>query len=69
MLEATEGRGVDILLESIGGGVFEQNFECLATFGRYIIFGSTQGLGKPLEARRLMTNLSAGVSGPTRPRP
>jgi NADPH2:quinone reductase len=55
VLEATEGRGVDILLESIGGDVFEQNFECLATFGRYIIFGSTQGLGKPLEARRLMT--------------
>jgi NADPH2:quinone reductase len=53
--EATGGRGVDILLESIGGDVFEQNFECLAPFGRYIIFGSTRGLGKPVEARRLMT--------------
>jgi NADPH2:quinone reductase len=55
VLDATGGRGVDILLESIGGDVFEQNFECLAPFGRYIIFGSTRGLGKPVEARRLMT--------------
>jgi hypothetical protein len=29
--------------ESIGGDIFEQSFECLATFGRYIIFGSTRG--------------------------
>jgi NADPH2:quinone reductase len=55
VLQATGGTGVDVLLESIGGAVFEQNFECLATFGRYIVYGSTQGLGKPLEARRLMT--------------
>jgi NADPH2:quinone reductase len=55
VMEATEGRGVDVLLESIGGDVFEQNFECLATFGRYIIFGSTRGVAKPVEARRLMT--------------
>lgn len=55
VLEATGGRGVDILLESIGGDVFEQNFGCLARFGRYIVFGSTRGLGKPVEARRLMT--------------
>ena len=55
VLEATGGRGVDILLESIGGEIFEQNFDCLATFGRYIIFGSTRGPGKPFEPRRLMS--------------
>ena len=54
VLGKTGGRGVDILLESIGGEIFEQNFECLATFGRYIIFGSTRGPGKPFEPRRLM---------------
>jgi NADPH:quinone reductase len=47
VLEATDGRGVDIILESIGGDIFEQNFECLATFGRCIIFGSTRGPGAP----------------------
>ena len=55
VLEHTGARGVDIILESIGGDVFEQNFECLATFGRYIILGSTRGPGNPLAPRRLMT--------------
>jgi len=41
------GHGVDVLLESIGGDIFERNFECLAMFGRYIIFGSTRGPGAP----------------------
>lgn len=55
VLAKTADRGADIILESIGGEVFEQNFECLATFGRYIIFGSTRGPGRPVEPRRLMT--------------
>jgi NADPH:quinone reductase len=54
VLEVTDGRGVDVLLESIGGDIFEQNFECLAPFGRYIIFGSTRGPGQPFAPRRLM---------------
>ena len=55
VLAATAGNGVDVVLESIGGEIFEKNFECLATFGRYIIFGSTRGPGKPFEPRRLMS--------------
>ena len=55
VLDATGGRGVDIILESIGGDIFEQNFECLATFSRYVIFGSTRGPGAPFAPRRLMT--------------
>jgi NADPH:quinone reductase len=55
VLAATAGSGTDIILESIGGEIFEKNFECLATFGRYIIFGSTRGPGKPFEPRRLMS--------------
>jgi NADPH:quinone reductase len=55
VLNLTDGRGVDVLLESIGGDIFHQNFACLATFGRYIIFGSTRGVAKPIEARSLMT--------------
>jgi NADPH2:quinone reductase len=55
VLAHTAGRGVDIILESIGGEIFEQNFECLAPFGRCIIFGSTRGPGKPFEPRRLMS--------------
>jgi NADPH:quinone reductase len=54
VLEKTGDKGVDILLESIGGDIFEKNFECLAPFGRYILFGSTRGPGEPFAPRRLM---------------
>ena len=57
--ELTSGRGVDVLIESIGGDVFEQNFEALATFGRYLLLGSTRGPGAPFAPRRLMTHSQA----------
>jgi NADPH2:quinone reductase len=55
VLALTDGRGVDVLIESIGGSVFEQNFDALATFGRYLLLGSTRGPGTPMGPRRLMT--------------
>ena len=59
VLELTDGHGVDVLIESIGGEVFEQNFEALATFGRYLLLGSTRGPGEPFAPRRLMTKSQA----------
>lgn len=57
--ELTSGRGVDVVIESIGGEVFEQNFDALATFGRYLLLGSTRGPGEPFAPRRLMTRSQA----------
>jgi NADPH:quinone reductase len=59
--ELTGGRGVDVLIESIGGDVFEQNFDALATFGRYLLLGSTRGPGEPFAPRRLMTKSQAMI--------
>ncbi len=59
VLRLTGGRGVDVLIESVGGDVFEQNFEALATFGRYLLLGSTRGPGEPFAPRRLMTKSQA----------
>jgi NADPH:quinone reductase len=61
VLRITEGRGVDVILESIGGEIFTKNFECLATFGRHIIFGSTRGPGQPLPPRQLMAKSQAMI--------
>ena len=61
VLELTAGRGVDVLIESIGGDVFEQNFQALATFGRYLLLGSTRGPGDPFAPRRLMTKSQAMI--------
>jgi NADPH2:quinone reductase len=61
VLEITQGQGVDVILESVGGEVFEQNFSCLAKFGRHIIFGSTRGPGQPLPPRQLMAKSQAMI--------
>lgn len=59
VLEITDGRGVDVIIESIGGDVFEQNFGALSDFGRYLLLGSTRGPGDPFAPRRLMTHSQA----------
>ncbi|WP_416062246.1 zinc-binding dehydrogenase [Rhodococcus indonesiensis] len=36
---ATEGAGVDVIIDSVGGTVFESNLECLAVQGRLVNIG------------------------------
>lgn len=43
VLEATGGRGVDIVLESVGGEIGAQAYEVLAPLGRFVIFGGASG--------------------------
>lgn len=44
-LEATDGRGVDVVWESIGGEVFTRNLDCMAEGGRMVSFGSNSFTG------------------------
>jgi NADPH2:quinone reductase len=39
VLEATGGRGVDVVLDAVGGDVGERSLECLARFGRLVVYG------------------------------
>ncbi len=41
--ELTGGRGVDVILESIGGEVFGRSMEVLAPLGRLVLFGNASG--------------------------
>lgn len=41
--DRTQGRGVDVILDSIGGSVSEDSLKCLAKFGRLVHFGSASG--------------------------
>lgn len=43
VLEATQGHGVDIILDSVGGEGFVENFRCLAPYGRIAVFGNASG--------------------------
>ncbi|XP_029900541.1 quinone oxidoreductase PIG3 isoform X2 [Myripristis murdjan] len=54
----TEGRGADVILDCIGGSAWEKNVSCLATDGRWVLFGTMGGktvegdlLGKLLSKR------------------
>ncbi len=47
LLEATGGKGVDIVLESVGGKIAEQAFGCLAPLGRLVMFGAASGQPMP----------------------
>jgi NADPH2:quinone reductase len=47
VLEATGGRGVDVVLESVGGEVGAHAFECLAPLGRLVMFGAASGRPMP----------------------
>src|SRR5205807_8251731 len=41
--QATGGKGTDIILEMVGGSIAEQSLQCLAPFGRMVIFGAASG--------------------------
>jgi NADPH2:quinone reductase len=57
--QATDGKGVDIVLEMVGGKIAEQSLSCLAPFGRMVVFGAASGEPLRLTATQLMyKNLS-----------
>ena len=39
MQRETNGAGVDVILDAVGGAVFEAGLPLLAPFGRYVIYG------------------------------
>ena len=41
--EKTRGRGVDVVLESVGGEVYEKSQQSLATMGRLVLLGIASG--------------------------
>lgn len=43
VMELTNGRGADVILDSISGQVSEKSLECLAMYGRLVHFGNSSG--------------------------
>jgi NADPH2:quinone reductase len=52
--EATAGRGVDVLLDLVGGPYVAGNLKVLGERGRWIVVGVTGGSSAPLDLRALM---------------
>jgi putative PIG3 family NAD(P)H quinone oxidoreductase len=55
-LEATDGAGVDIVLDCIGGGYLGRNLEALGPDGRLVVIGLMGGTTGELDLRRLLSN-------------
>lgn len=62
VLEATGGRGADVILESVGGEVFRRSWsEALAIFGRMVVYGVAGGEIVKLDNRDILrSNRSIG---------
>lgn len=41
--QSTGGKGTDIILEMVGGEIAQQSLQCLAPFGRMVVFGAASG--------------------------
>ena len=54
IVEANDGREVDIVLEMAGGEVFEQSLAALAPFGRLVAYGISSGENNTVRSGSLM---------------
>jgi NADPH2:quinone reductase len=61
LIEANEGRPVDVVLEMSGGRVFDQSADALAPFGRIVAYGIAGREQNSLETGRLMRKSRAVV--------
>lgn len=61
ILEANQGRAVDVVLEMSGGEAFEQSLRSLAPFGRLVTFGIASREENQVKTGHLMRNSRAVV--------
>jgi NADPH2:quinone reductase len=59
VLEATNGRGADVVLDPVGGDVFDQSLKCIGFGGRLLVIGFTSGRIPTVQTNRiLLKNIS-----------
>jgi NADPH2:quinone reductase len=56
VIDATGGRGVDLVLDSVGGDIASRSVECLAPFGRMVSYGAAGGVPAQVASMSLMHN-------------
>ncbi len=63
LIQANQGRHVDVVLEMVGGRTFEQSLSALAHFGRLVHFGQSAREGAPAVNPGKLMATSRGVVG------
>ncbi len=61
----TEGRGVDVVYDSVGKTTFEKGLKCLRPRGMMVLFGQSSGVVPPLDPGLLATRGSLYLTRPT----
>lgn len=61
LIEANDGRPVDVVLEMAGGAVFDRSLEALAPFGRIVAYGIASQEGNEVPTGALMRRSRAVV--------
>lgn len=69
VLEATEGRGADAIVDLVGGAYLEENLRSLATLGRQVVVGLTAGRRATLDLGLLLRKRATLVGTVLRSRP
>jgi len=63
VLEATDGRGVDVVLDSAGGPTMLAGLECLKGFGRLVNYGNAGRQGRPSVDPSALAQRNLSVAG------
>jgi len=66
--EATSGRGVDVILDIVGGDYLPRNLECLAQDGRLVQIGLIGGATAQIDLRRILQGRLTLTGSTLRPR-
>ena len=69
VLEITQKRGADVILDHIGAAYLEPNLSCLALYGRLVIIGLLGGAKAELNIGRLMVKRQRIIGSVLRARP
>jgi NADPH2:quinone reductase len=63
--ELTGGRGVDVVMDSVGAATFDGSLDCLRPLGMMISFGNASGKVPPFDILRLSAKGSLKLTRPT----
>ena len=64
-MELTDGKGVDVVYESVGLATFDQSMSCLRPRGYLVLYGQSSGAVPPLDPQILNTKGSLFLTRPT----
>lgn len=63
--KATEGKGVNVVYDSVGATTFDKSLNCLAPLGMLVLFGQSSGVVPPFNLSLLAQRGSLFVTRPT----